>query len=41
MQIRKDLRLKLEEYLRTLDKYEVPDAPKIAERMLDFDINLE
>lgn len=40
MEIKRDLRLKLEEYLRILDKYELPDAPKITERMLDFDINL-
>lgn len=40
LEIKRDLKLKLEEYLQVLEKYELPDAPDIADKLLDFDINI-
>ena len=30
----------MQEYLKTLEKSDMPEEPKLSERMLDFDINL-
>ena len=40
LEIRRELRLKMQEYLKTLEKSDMPEEPKLSERMLDFDINL-
>ena len=40
LEIRRVLRLKMQEYLKTLEKSDMPEGPKLSERMLDFDINL-